>query len=371
MKKILFFSKSECYGGIEKVLVELCNNLDPNKYEITVLNWFLCSEIKDTLNKNIKYKYIFNKKEPRGVSRLVRDLPPYISHKIFIREKYDIEVAFQEGYTHKIISGASNKTKKIAWFHINPNYFNFNEPYFKNKNILEKKLNKFDDLCFVSKFMKEWYSNVYNLQNTKLHLVYNPINTKEVIKKSNDKVVDLDFNNKIFRIICVGRLSVEKQFKNVIKICNDIYINKNKNIELLIIGDGPQKKELKDLIDKYNANNYIKLIGFKRNPYKYIKKSNLLICSSQNIESFGLVVAEAMIINTPVLSVKCGGPDEILENGKNGMLVENNEEAIYKGLLELIENKILYNKYKKIKKNILEEFEMNKIIDKIDKIINS
>lgn len=368
MKKVLFFTRSESYGGIEKVLVELCNNLDSEKYEITVLNWFLCNEIKNILNKNIRYKYIFNGKEPRGISRLVRDLPENITHKIFIREKYDIEIAFQEGYTHKIISGASKNTKKIAWFHIDPNYFNFNEPYFRNKSTLEKKLNSFDNLCFVSRFIKEWYLDKYNLENTRLDLIYNPINIKAVLEKTNEKVTDLNLNNKKFRIICVGRLSIEKQFNIVIKVCSNIYIKKNKNIELIIVGDGPEKNNLNSLIDKYNANGYIKLIGFSRNPYKYIKNSDLLVCSSET-ESFGLVVAESMIINTPVLSVKCGGPDEILMNGKYGMIIENNEESLYNGILSFIENKQIYDNYKKVKKDILEEFDIKKIIRKTEKII--
>ena len=218
MKKVLIFTRSQAFGGIEKVLVDYCNNINSDNYKITVLNWFYCKEIKESLNKNVEYKYIFKEKEPRGIGRLVRDLPAAIVHKIFIREKYDIEIAFQEGYAHKIISGAGKHTKKIAWFHINPNYFNFNEPLCKDKDKLEKMLNKYDDLCFVSKFMKEWYLNTYSFINPKLHVIYNPIDKENVILKSNEAVLDLNVDKDVFRIVCVGRLSVEKRFDRVINV---------------------------------------------------------------------------------------------------------------------------------------------------------
>lgn len=369
VKKILFFTKSEAYGGIEKVLLDYCNNLDSTKYDITVLNWFMCDEIKDKLNGNIKYKYIFKNKEIRGVGRFVKYFPEELVHRVFIRDKYDVEIAFQEGYTHKIISGANKNTKKIAWFHINPNYFNFNLPLCKNEEKLEKILKKYDELCYVSKFMKKWYVNKYYLEDSKLEVVYNPINKEDIIKKSKEDIKDIKLSNDVFRIICVGRLSVEKRFDHVIEACNKIYNNNYKNIELIIVGDGPEKENLNSLINKFNAQSYIKLIGFNSNPYKYIDKSNLLVCSSDNIESFGLVVAEAMVLNIPVLSVKCGGPDEILDNGKYGMIVESNKEAIYLGILKLIEDKKLYNKYINVNKDILKEFELKKIINKFETLI--
>ena len=370
MKKILFFTKSEAFGGIEKVLLDYCNNMDSKKYDITVLNWFFCEEIKSQLNKNVKYKYIFKKKEPRGIGRIVRDLPSKIVHKIFIIDKYDVEIAFQEGYTHKIISGASSKTKKIAWFHINPNYFNFNEPLCRSKEKLEKMLNNFDNLCFVSKFMKKWYEDSFSLDSNKLEVVYNPIDKEDVLNKSKEEITDIELDKNDFRIVCVGRLSVEKRFDRVINICRRIYEEGHRKIKLYIIGEGPQKNDLVKLIEEFSASNYVKLIGFSRNPYKYIKNSSLLICASDNIESFGLVVAEAMTLNTPVLSVKCGGPDEILDNGKYGMIVENNELALYEGLLAIMNNKELYNQYIYVEKNILNEFKIKRIKEQFDNIIN-
>lgn len=370
MKKVLFFTKSEAFGGIEKVLIDYCNNLDSNKYDITVLNWFFCEEIKSQLNKNIKYKYIFKNKEPRGVGRIVRDFPPKIVHKLFIRGKFDVEVAFQEGYTHKIISGAGSLTKKIAWFHINPNYYNFNEPLCKNKEELNKMLKCYDNLCFVSKFMKKWYEDAFCLDNNNLKVVYNPIDIDMILKKASENISDIDINTSDFKVVCVGRLSVEKRFDRVIDVCKRIYEEGYKEIQLYIVGEGPKKEELINLIDTYNASSYIKLIGFTRNPYKYIKNSNLLVCASDNIESFGLVVAESMAINTPILSVKCGGPDEILDNGKYGMIVENNNSAIYNGILSMMNNQSLYKKYIEVEKHILREFDINKVIDQVDNIIN-
>ena len=91
---------------------------------------------------------------------------------------------------------------------------------------------------------------------------------------------------------------------------------------------GWARPKLEELINKYRLSN-IKLLGFKENPYKYIKQVDLFVCSSKN-EGFSLVIAEAMILGLPVSSRNRSGPNELLNFGEYGYIVENNEELYMK-----------------------------------------
>lgn len=95
----------------------------------------------------------------------------------------------------------------------------------------------------------------------------------------------------------------------------------NENIEVLFIGDGEEKNNLINLSKKLNIYKRIHFLGWVDNPYKYIKHSNILVCTSQT-ESFGNVIVEAMICGIPVISTRCGGPEEIINNDVDGFLVD-------------------------------------------------
>ena len=132
-KKVLFMINSMYGGGAEKIFQTLLNNLEPSKYDITVYSVNQCKIDHKYYPENIKYKYIFGGidestgqiskiitkiKNKINLSRYEKDSPETF-YKKFIKEKYDVEVAFIEGYATKIISGSNNKdSKKIAWVHI-------------------------------------------------------------------------------------------------------------------------------------------------------------------------------------------------------------------------------------------------------------
>ena len=76
-------------------------------------------------------------------------------------------------------------------------------------------------------------------------------------------------------------------------------------------------------------------MGFLKNPYALMKNMDLFVCSSR-AEGYSLVIAEALVLGLPVISTDCAGPNELLDNGKYGILVDNNESALYNGICDLI-----------------------------------
>ena len=114
MKKVLFFIPNLSVGGAEKVLVNLVNNMDSTKFDITVLTLFDGGVNKQFLKKEIRYRFCF-RREFRGNSRVLKLLKPETLYRIFIKEHYDIVVSYLEGPAARIIAGSPNKDTKKIW----------------------------------------------------------------------------------------------------------------------------------------------------------------------------------------------------------------------------------------------------------------
>ena len=344
-KKILFLIESFAGGGVEKVFIDLINNMDISKYDITVMSIWDYGVRKKDLRKDVKYKSIFP--NIKGISRVfhnfVEKSDGKLLYKLGIREKYDIEIAFIEGRATKIIGASTNpNSRKIAWVHIDLSQGHWTSRVFKENTELEKSYyKKFNDLVFVSNSAKEGFIKIFGDNFPKMHVKYNPIIAPDVIRKSKDEISDIVKPTDKKLLVTSGRLVSQKGFDNLLEACNKL--NKDGvKYELWILGEGWGRSSLEELIEKYNLYN-IKLLGYKDNPHKYIKEGNLFVCSSRN-EGFSLVIAEAMILGLPVISTNCSGPNELLNFGEYGFMVENTEGALYEGLKEILrdEEKLRY-----------------------------
>lgn len=344
-KKILFLIESFAGGGVEKVFIDLINNMDISKYDITVMSIWDYGVRKKDLRKDVKYKSIFP--NIKGISRVfhnfVEKSDGKLLYKLGIREKYDIEIAFIEGRATKIIGASTNpNSRKIAWVHIDLSQGHWTSRVFKENTELEKSYyKKFNDLVFVSNSAKEGFIKIFGDNFPKMHVKYNPIIAPDVIRKSKEEISDIVKPTDKKLLVTSGRLVSQKGFDNLLEACNKL--NKDGvKYELWILGEGWGRSSLEELIEKYNLYN-IKLLGYKDNPHKYIKEGNLFVCSSRN-EGFSLVIAEAMILGLPVISTNCSGPNELLNFGEYGFMVENTEGALYEGLKEILrdEEKLRY-----------------------------
>ena len=117
-KRVLFLIHDLGHGGAEKVLVNLVNNMDRNKFDITVMALFGGGVNEQFLKPDIHYRAVFQRMF-RGNSHLMKLLSPEHLHKLFIKDQYDLEVAYLEGPSARIVSGCTNKNvKRISWIHI-------------------------------------------------------------------------------------------------------------------------------------------------------------------------------------------------------------------------------------------------------------
>lgn len=350
MKKVLIILPSLAVGGMEKVLINLVNELDENKYDITIKTIYDCFELADNLNSNIKYSSFYKSSKNNNInfikSRiytfLLKKLSPNTLYKLLIKENYDIEIAFFRGASLKIISGSNNiNSKKLAWVHSDFTRCTGIFDWFSSEKRTVNAYKKFDNIVCVSEFAKQKFSEKMGIKD-KVIVRYN-VNLCDDIKEKSREEVDENFNNK-FRICSVGRLVEAKGYDRLLRVHKRL-IEENIIYDLVIVGDGPEKEKLQKYINDNNLQSTIYLVGNKKNPYKYINNSDLFVCSSR-WEGFSTVVSEAVILNKPVITTKVSGSEELFLNNEYGLIVDNDEESLYKGLKLLITNKELLDNYK-------------------------
>lgn len=377
MIKVLFFLESLGGGGAEKVLVNLIKGLDKSKYNITVKVMSDVGVYNDEIAEIIKCKSIISGKNYgknifhnifyKIKYKLIYLLPKKIIYKIIAREKYDVEVAFIEGFATAVISESKNKlSKKIAWIHVDPLERNYADGYFKNLEEHSQCYKKFDKIVCVSKSVERSAIKKYGITLNNIMTQYNPIDEDDIKKRANEKINILD--SSAIKFITIGRLVEQKGYDRLIRVIKRLKEEYDGVFQLLILGDGEKKKQLGEYIKENKLTNIVKLQGFVKNPYPYLKNSDLFICSSR-AEGYSLVIAESLILNVPVISTKCSGPNELLDFGKYGMLVENDEDSLYLGLKNIIDDRNKLKELKKKSQKRSEIFNYKKTIERIEKKI--
>lgn len=380
MKKILFIIGDLNDGGAEKVLYDILNNLSYKKYEIELFllenSGVYLEKLKNKKNLRIEFLFLKRKKNYKNIFYkkistflyLIK-LYFYCKYPFFIKKlrnkNYDIEIAFLEGYPTLLLSNRENNSKKIAWIHTN---LEKHRIIGINKKFERKNYKKIDKLICVSEDSKKSVLNLYPETKEKLQVIYNPIDKDNIIKRSEEKI-DINFDKNKINIIAIGRLTKVKGFDILLQSHNKL-IKEGLDYNLIILGEGGERKNLEKYIKQNNLENNVKLLGFKENPYPYLNKTDIFISSSL-YEGFSLVVAEAICLNKPVIATKCTGPLELLENGKYGLITEvGNIEDLAEKMKKMISDYKLREKYSNLSKKRAEIFNIRKTMHEIEELLD-
>lgn len=376
MKKILFVLPSLNFGGLERVQVTLANALVARNYSVTILTFSVGNDLLPLLDQRVNFIYKEPKKFPiRRKMKYIwtfyddgvweRRTTPREVYKYYIgNEKYDVEIGFFRGLSIKIVSGSTNKNSiKLAWVHNDFLQCGGITNGFKNLEKAIESYKVFDNIICVSKQAADSFKRKMGITE-KIKTVYNINPISEIVEKTEEK-----YENPIkkkFNMVSVGRLlNSQKGFDRLLEVCKKLK-GDGLDYSLTIVGDGPDRASLQQYIDDSKLLN-VQLVGMQSNPYKYMKNAELVVCSSY-FEGYNLTVAESLIIGTPVLSTNCTGPNEILDNGKYGMIVENNTQALYEGIKRLMTDKEIYNHYKIKTKERMPFFDEERIIKEVESL---
>ncbi len=369
MKKILFGITSLTIGGAERVLVDLANELC-NDYDITIFTIYPNGEFEKSLSNKIKLKSLYSKRynELSKIQKVFVPLKVWINknqiYKKYIKENFDVEIAFLEGPITRLISVKNRDTKKVAWIHNDISRVFGNNLKSKIKRYIDEKIyNKFDELVFVSKDNKKSFEKIYKNNAVKKEIIYNYINSENILKKSNDEIPEI-FAEDELNFVTVARLVEQKGIDRLIRVHSKL-IKENLKHKIWVIGDGPEYKKLESLVDINSVKDTFKLLGKRENPYPYIKKADYF-CLLSYFEGYGMVLEEAKILGKDILITNTAAR-EAVEGYEYATIIENNENDIYKILKEkILKGKDAINKSEKTK-----DYNNEDIIQKIKNILDS
>ena len=341
MKKILFLIHDLGHGGAEKVLVNLVNNMDREKFDITVMALFGGGVNEQFLKPHIRYQTVFSRTF-RGNSHLMKLLTPRQLHRLFIREHYDIEVSYLEGPSARIISGCPDEnTKLVSWIHCTMHAPEQVVRSFRNQREAAECYNRMDAVVCVAGTVRDAF--LKHCAYTGYSAVLYNTNESGIIQQKAAEAIE--FSNDGFRWCGVGKITEGKGFDRMIRIQAKLKAEGHRT-HLYILGEGPQREDLEQLAEEQGVSDTVTFLGYQTNPYKYVANCDLFVCASFS-EGFSTAATEALIVGTPVCTVEVSGMKEMLgDNNEWGIVTENDEEALYRGIKRLLDDPALLAHYK-------------------------
>lgn len=374
MKNILFFMETVDFGGAETVFTNIIKSINKSKFCIKVVTERDHELFTDEIKAAVPYD-CFIKTERSAVrdfwNKIVIKLSLVLSEKnirkYFIRGNYDVEVAFCEGYSTKIIGNSGKKNcKKIAWVHTDVIKNPWSEKIFGSAEEEKKCYEKFDAIVCVAETMKESFIKKYGMAE-KVHVLYNPLDFESVIKKSAEKT-DFKFGDGM-KFVLAGTFIKIKGFDRFVKVCKRLK-DDGELFSALIMGDGEEKENIKKIIAETNLGDTVKILDFQTNPYKYIAHSDVYVCSSY-AEGYSTAVSESVALNVPVITTECSGMREIFGENECGIICENSEDGLYNAMKKVLNDPSLLKKFSAEEKKRANDFSLKKRMKAIEDFIES
>jgi len=367
-KKITFIIPSLVFGGAERVLVHLINHLNKEKYSICLVLFEDILDYKEDLHFSGEIVYL-DKKSRWDFFKLILKL-----RKTMKTYQPDTILSFLH-YTNIITVMASlflrRKFKLIICERSYPSKY---LPKVRLRHLIKWLMRftyrKADIILAVSKSIARVLEEDFNIKSEKIKTIYNPVILEEIKTKCQKEIKHPFFEDERTQIIMgVGRLVEEKRFDRLLRTFS-LVRKKRDRVYLIILGEGELRKELENLSLELRVDKWTDFVGFQSNPYAWIRKADIFVLSS-DFEGFPNVILEAMACGTPVISTDCqSGPNEIIVNGQNGILVPTEDEkALAEAILKLLTNDNLRKRFSEEGKKKAETLGIEKILPQYEELI--
>ncbi|MDD9266528.1 glycosyltransferase [Paenibacillus sp. GCM10023248] len=361
-KKLLFVIDSLTIGGAEKSLLSLLNMIDATKFSIDLLLFKQGLDLEKYVPNHInilpvpEYFRYLNKEQ---VS--VRKKPVYLFYRIRTSvnlrlnqykstpihseqvvyrssgkvilptspKTYDIAIAYSQGMPTYFVANKVTALKKLAW--INTDYVNT----LYDKEIDYESYKRINKIIAVSQHTRDSVSKIREEYKNKVQTILDIVNPEIINQMAEEHKVE-DFNKSITNILTVGRLASAKSYDKAIETAR-LLKQHGYSFKWYVIGEGPERNKLEELIAKYQLENNFILLGKKVNPYPYMKNCDLYVQTSIK-EGFGLTVCEAKILKRPIVCTDFPTAKEIITNNKDGLIVQHDVNSIFSGIRQYLDD---------------------------------
>ena len=354
-KKLLFINGHLNTGGVEKSLLDVLKYLDYDRYEVDLL---LLEELGDYTPElpeqvNVRLMSLKNTYGPvwKALLRCVRQGDwfclrmrlVFLAMKFFGQKQirwagslltgkkhYHCAIGFRPGICSQIAAFATDADRRITWWHHGEITVDRQE-YGEMASACHRVVS-------VSHVCRTMLEEAFPQLADKLVVIPNVADVENIREKA--LAFEPYGSEQGFRIVSVGRLAPEKHFENAIRCAAAL---KERGIPFCwhLVGDGVERSRLETLAEELGVTDRFVFEGNQPNPYPFLKGADLFVHPSY-VESFGIVILEALALGVPCVAAKSAGACELLEHETNGLLAEKTPEALCEKVTVLLEDTELY-----------------------------
>lgn len=387
-QKLLIVVHHLTIGGVQKSLISALKAIDYSKYDVTLylrknrtnLLPYVDERVNVIINTDPTHYYrkpyslilqfasyffrLFGKiakaeKYDTLLADKIRKASMEYEQNTYFKDKvFDKAIAYVQGYTVQFVDEYVNATEKYMFFHTSTDEIH---------SVHTKAIPRFKKIAALHQQQKELIEMWYPEAKDKISIVENYADRDFLLTQSKEYSVSKS-EDKICICSC-GRFAAVKGFDMAVESAK---LLKDKNISFLwyFVGDGPERKKIEGLIEKYNLLNNIVITGMQTNPYPYMAACDIYIQPSYQ-EAMPVTILEALRLNKPVITTATVGGEKLVKNGKNGLVCEINAKSLAEAVEYLIKDKNTYTsivnnlentdyskeseKYKEQWKSLLEE----------------
>lgn len=352
-KKELLFSINDLrVGGIETAIINLLNNIDYKKYNVTLVMEEKTGVLLKNVNKNVKVQELKVSNNKNVIIRKGINFIRKLNFSILNYHKFDFSCCYATySLSANKIALTASKNNSI-YVHSNYRYIYKDKTEFKNFFNC-RNISSFRRIIFVANEAEKDFIKIYPELKNKCLVLNNFIDSDKILKLSTEKISETHPKNKKL-FVFIGRL--DDSSKKVSRAIN--LLKSLSDVNLLIVGDGPDRKMYEDLVTKNDLSKRVTFVGQKTNPYPYIKLADYVILTS-DYEGFPVTYLEAITLHKRILTT-IDVSDESINIGKDyATIISMDEKEMLKDVQKELSSprKIKDIDIKKIQEERLEKLE--------------
>lgn len=352
-KKELLFSINDLrVGGIETAIINLLNNIDYKKYNVTLVMEEKTGVLLKNVNKNVKVQELKVSNNKNVIIRKGINFIRKLNFSILNYHKFDFSCCYATySLSANKIALTASKNNSI-YVHSNYRYIYKDKTEFKNFFNC-RNISSFRRIIFVANEAEKDFIKIYPELKNKCLVLNNFIDSDKILKLSTEKISETHPKNKKL-FVFIGRL--DDSSKKVSRAIN--LLKSLSDVNLLIVGDGPDRKMYEDLVTKNDLSKRVTFVGQKTNPYPYIKLADYIILTS-DYEGFPVTYLEAITLHKRILTT-IDVSDESINIGKDyATIISMDEKEMLKDVQKELSSprKIKDIDIKKIQEERLEKLE--------------
>jgi glycosyltransferase involved in cell wall biosynthesis len=249
---------------------------------------------------------------------------------------YDVAISYAHWISPPHWVDKISAKRKAQWIHVDVEKIKLGAK-------LEHSWYLVDKYIFVSKKAKKSFEKCYPKLAKKALVVPNFLDNNRVKQEALHHITDMKYYDGILNVVSICRLDENKALDRAIRVHKRLD-NEGFSFRWYVVGDGALRPQLEQLISESHLEGKFILLGSRLNPFPYAKRADIFAMFSRS-EGFCLTVSEAKILARPIIITNFGGSKEQIQSGTNGLIVENDEEAIYRGLKRMLEDSFLRSSF--------------------------